>query len=224
MNDSTRDRCILALALVAVLALRLLAWTGGEAGLAHAGQTIPTRTPTAQPVTPSAVAPSRTPAPGEPTEEPAPTGESTPTTAAPTATLPQPTGVVPSDTPLPGTSPTPATPTAAPGTLSPTADASASPTASPAAVQGATVGPGEPSEALPAAGQTPGVLAPSPTPEPLPAPPVITDGPEGATVGSSGSEQDGLAAVLLSPCLWIGLGLLLMAVGAAILIARRRSA
>jgi len=42
-------------------------------------------------------------------------------------------------------------------------------------------------------------------------------------MGGSQGETEGLAAVLLSPCLWIGLGLLLMVAGAAILLSRRRA-
>ncbi|HSJ53757.1 MAG TPA: hypothetical protein VLC52_08395, partial [Anaerolineae bacterium] len=88
----------------------------------------------------------------------------------------------------------------------------------------ATAGPGEPTAApLPTATRTSQPPAPGATPEPLPTPLLVGDEPEGAAAGSSQGAAGGLTAVLLSPCLWIGLGLLLMAAGAAILLTRRRA-
>ena len=176
MNESKRDRRILALALAAVLALRLLAWVGGDASPAYAGQTIPTRTPTGQPVTPPPEEPTRTPRPPEPTDEPpAPTSTAEPTSPQPTA------------------SPT-ASATAGPDT----------PTGAPSPSAGLTVTP-----------------PPSATSEAPPATPSAIDEPEGEALGVSQEETPDLAAALLSPCLWIGLGLLLMVAGAAILLTKR---
>ena len=213
MNESKRDRRILALALAAVLALRLLAWVGGDASPAYAGQTIPTRTPTGQPVIPPPEAPTRTPRPPEPTDEP------------PAPTSPQPTAAGPTTTPLPEISPSPASSSPAPAsvTVPPTEAPGASPTASRApAAASATAGPDEPTGApSPSAGQTATLPPPSVTPEPLPTTASVGNEPEGAALGVTQGETRDLTAVLLSPCLWIGLGLLLMAAGAAILLTRR---
>lgn len=212
MNESKRDRRILALALAAVLALRLLAWVGGDASPAYAGRTIPTRTPTGQPVTPPPEEPTRTPRPPEPTDEPpVPTS-----TAAPTS--PQPTAAGPTATPLPQISPSPASSSPAPAsaTVPPTEAPSASPMAS------ATAGPDTPTGApSPSAGLTATPPPPSATPESLPTTPSAVDETEGEALGVSQEETRDVAAVLMSPCLWIGLGLLLMAAGAAILLTKR---
>ncbi|NLF11941.1 MAG: hypothetical protein GX597_09140 [Anaerolineaceae bacterium] len=210
MNESKRDRRILALALAAVLALRLLAWVGGDASPAYAGQTIPTRTPTGQPVTPPPEAPTRTPRPPEPTDEP------------PAPTSPQPTAAGPTGTPVPESSPSPASSSPAPASaaVTPTEAPSASPTASrsPAAASATD----EPTVApSPSAGHTATPPPPSATPEPLPTTPSVADETEGDALEVTQGETRDLAAVLLSPCLWIGLGLLLMAAGAAILLTRR---
>ncbi|MDX9829550.1 MAG: hypothetical protein RBU35_04745 [Anaerolineae bacterium] len=216
MNESKRDRRILALALAAVLALRLLAWVGGDASPAYAGQTIPTRTPTGKPVTPPPEAPTRTPRPPEPTDEPpAPT-------STPVPTSPQPTAAGPTGTPVPESSPSPASSSPAPAsaTVTPTEAPSTSPTASrsPAAASATA----EPTVApSPSAGHTATPPPPSATPEPLPTTPSVADGTEGDALGVTQGGTRDLAAVLLSPCLWISLGLLLMAAGAAILLTRR---
>jgi hypothetical protein len=216
LTDSARDRRILFLALVAVLALRLLAWTGGETGLVHAGQTIPTRTPTGQPVTPATPVPSRTPVPAEPTAPAPATASPAPTTPVPSATLP-------------GASPAPPTPTLAPGggpatvAPGPTGASPLPPTPSVAAEESDTAGPGEATAPPPAPTGTHRPPGPSPTAAPLPTTLPVGEQAEGGAAGGSQAQAGALSAVLLSPCLWVGLGLLLLAAGAALLLGRRRA-
>lgn len=226
MNEGTIHKGVLVFALLGTLLVRLLAWGGTGDGTARAGhpnQTIPTPTPSGQPVTSPTIAPTKpgpthevtqlpTRPPDTPTLALTPSPSSTltgrPTDGTATATI-RATATQPvSSTP---------TPTRQSGTPLPT------PTAVPSDAESATPAPRPPAESLTS---LPG--EPSPTPALLATqePPMVgtvtpaSSGPvQTWTPTATLSSTSGVAATLFnSSCLWLVVGLLLIGGGLVILV------
>lgn len=204
-------RTVVVAALVTLLIWILSLGSGAAASPYGANQTIPTYTPTGQapatglPTTPQPTRPEATPQP----IEPPPAGPGTPSaTLPPPATL-QPGENTPASTPPPGAT--------EPAMSSPTPEGV---TALPSVPAEDTPQPGEPTGAPTAPlavpmiveGATPGELPPLPT------------GSQVGEAAAAGRPAGTATASLLltAPCMWLSLGLVLMAAGGALLVGQRR--
>lgn len=216
MKEQIVGRRTVVVAMLATLLIWILSLgSGAVASPYRANQTIPTFTPTGQvpptqpPATPEPTRPQATPA----ETEPPPGGPGTPT-ATPSATLP------------PGGDTPGAPATAVPGATEPVAPSPTAAGATPAPTQpgAATAQPSEPT-----GGATAEPLAVSPTPTMVEGEgqgdlfPPLPGGDQGGEATPAGGRPASAASVLLSaPCIWLSLGLILMAAGSAVLIGQRR--
>jgi hypothetical protein len=207
MEKQVPDRRIVIVAVLATLLIWMLSLgSGAAASPASANQTIPTFTPTGQaqptglPTTPEPTRPQSGP---QETEPPPP--EPGTASATPSATLrSEENRPVDTATPVPGasgsaSSPTaPAAATSLPGeSATSSTSAAGEPTSTVASAGSSTAG----GEAAPLPGNSRGGEA------------VVAGGPSGSVTAG---------VLLTAPCMWLSLGLVLMAAGSAVLIGQRR--
>ncbi len=204
MSRTDLDRRVLIVAVLAVLALRLATWGAAPGDQAHAArlnQTIPTVTPTGGTSTPTSTwptSPSPTPLPTEiPSATPSPTATGTLATASVTATS------------LPSASPS-ATPSAA----------------SPSTTATSALRPATDTPSLMISPTSAGATGMAATQVPLwesTASPLPSDAESGRVQATEALRASSTSSDLGSSCLWVGLGLILILIGAVLLVRWRRS-
>lgn len=205
MNERDVGKRVLVLALLGTLIIWLLAWSGGESGVALANrlnQTIPTPTRDKDPGEP----PTRQPT-TQLTSTMTPTSTPTPTVLPSPSLTVQPTGSVPAVTPVNTATSTPELPTETPTPPESPSPVPASPTHTATPAETKTL-----ASSTPIATQTatarPAAATMPPTWTPTVAPPAVDRSGIGLWSGS---------------CLWLAGGLILVGAGFSILLWRRRA-